>query len=80
VISLTNRNIFLIITHTERASFLIMKHHEMAGNHMKEKILVSQEAIDAYELATGFIGIGRFFEERGIWTIIQKGVPCPAQK
>ena len=57
-----------------------MKHHEMAGNRMKEKILVSQEAIDAYELATGFIGIGRFFEERGIWTIIQKGVPCPAQK
>jgi len=47
---------------------------------MKEKILVAQEAIDAYELATGFVGIGRFFEERGIWTIVKQGASCSAQK
>ena len=47
---------------------------------MKEKILVAQEAIDAYELATGFVGIGRFFEERGIWTIVKQGASCTAQK
>jgi hypothetical protein len=47
---------------------------------MKEKIRVAEEAIDAYELATGFVGIGRFFEERGIWTIEKRGASCPAKK
>jgi hypothetical protein len=47
---------------------------------MKEKINVAEEAVIAYELATGFVGIGVFFEERGVWTIVRRGASCSAQK
>jgi hypothetical protein len=37
---------------------------------MNEMIVVSREAVAAYELATGFAGIGQFFEKRGIWKMV----------
>ena len=68
------------MSHNDVTPYPVIHNRETAGNSMKEKIIVAQEAIDAYELATGFVGIGRFFEERGIWTIVKQGVSCPAQK
>ncbi|MEI6840613.1 MAG: hypothetical protein WCK53_05070 [Methanomicrobiales archaeon] len=47
---------------------------------MKQILDVEEEAVEAYELATGFVGLGRFFEERRIWNIIRRGASCPAQK
>jgi len=37
---------------------------------MNEPIEVSRDAVVAYELATGQIGIGQFFENRGIWKMV----------
>jgi len=58
----------------------VITHRETAGNRMKQILDVEEEAVEAYELATGFVGLGRFFEERRIWNIIRRGASCPAQK
>lgn len=42
---------------------------------MQSPLVVSRGAVDAYEKASGFIGIGRFFEERGLLAI-RKEEPC----
>ena len=47
---------------------------------MKQILDVEEEAVEAYELATGFVGIDRFFKERRIWIIVKRGASCPAQK
>jgi len=45
------------------------------GVIMQSPLVVSRGAVDAYEKASGFIGFGRFFEERGLLTI-RKEEPC----
>lgn len=43
----------------------------------KHKIIVAEDAIQAYERLTGFIGLGEFFEEKGVWTIQRsEDSPC----
>lgn len=37
-----------------------------------EKLLVRRDALDAYERLTGFIGIGLFMEERGVFKIVEE--------
>ena len=37
---------------------------------MKQPLKVTQEAIDAYEKRTGFIGIGRKMIEYGAWILV----------
>lgn len=37
---------------------------------MKEPLVVTQEAVDAYEKKTGFYGIGNIMVEDGHWKII----------
>jgi len=36
---------------------------------MESQFIISQGAVEAYEKASGFQGIGRFFEERGLLKI-----------
>ncbi|MFH0966671.1 MAG: hypothetical protein V1862_03175 [Methanobacteriota archaeon] len=36
---------------------------------------IERELIEAYELRTGFVGIGKFFEKKGLLRIIG-GEPC----
>ena len=42
---------------------------------MQSQFVISLGAVEAYEKASGFHGIGRFFEERGLLTI-RKEEPC----
>ena len=37
-----------------------------------QPLLVTQEAIEAYEKRTGFYGIGKIMVEDGHWTIVTK--------
>ena len=37
---------------------------------MKKPLKVTQEAIDAYEKRTGFVGIGKKMIEFGIWVVV----------
>jgi hypothetical protein len=37
-----------------------------------EKLLVRRDALDAYERLTGFVGIGRFMEDRGVFKIVEE--------
>jgi len=39
------------------------------GVLMESQFIISQGAVEAYEKASGFQGIGRFFEERGLLKI-----------
>jgi len=51
------------------------------GRESHDKILnVSEEAVEAYEIAIGFVGIGRLFEENGTRTIKRRGASYQAQK
>jgi hypothetical protein len=36
---------------------------------------IERDLVEAYELRTGFVGIGKFFEEKGLLRIIG-GEPC----
>lgn len=47
-------------------------------NHaMKKTLVVTQEAVDAYEKRTGFHGIGQIMVEDGHWKIVAgKGSVC----
>ncbi len=38
----------------------------------KEPLMVTQEAIDAYEKRTGFFGIGKIMVDDGHWIIVTK--------
>ena len=40
---------------------------------MKQPLKVTQEAIDAYEKRTGFVGIGRKMIEYGAWVLVTPG-------
>ena len=37
-----------------------------------EKLLVRRDALEAYEKLTGFTGIGRFMEDRGVFKIVEE--------
>lgn len=37
-----------------------------------KKLLVRRDALEAYERLTGFIGIGRFMEDRGVFEIVEE--------
>jgi len=42
------------------------------GTTTEEPLMVTQEAIEAYERRTGFVGIGRIMVEDGHWIIVTK--------
>ena len=41
-----------------------------------ERLYVTREAIEAYERRTGFKGIGKYFEERGLFVFSMEGRSC----
>ncbi|OPY36360.1 MAG: hypothetical protein A4E35_01899 [Methanoregula sp. PtaU1.Bin051] len=41
-------------------------------NTVEEPLMVTQEAVEAYERRTGFYGIGRIMVEDGHWIIVTK--------
>lgn len=41
-------------------------------NTVEEPLMVTQEAVEAYERRTGFVGIGRIMVEDGHWIIVTK--------
>lgn len=41
----------------------------LAGTEIMETLVVSREAIDAYERRTGFVGIGEFFIKKGLFVL-----------
>ena len=45
---------------------------ESHGEHSEEPLMVTQEAIEAYEKRTGFYGIGKIMVEDGHWVIVTK--------
>ena len=40
-----------------------------------EQLIVTRDAIDAYERRTGFVGIGQFFIEKGLF-VLDKDEAC----
>ena len=42
------------------------------GQTIEEPLMVTQEAVEAYERRTGFVGIGRIMVEDGHWIIVTK--------
>ncbi len=40
-----------------------------AGVETMETLVVSREAVDAYERRTGFVGIGEFFIKKGLFVL-----------
>jgi hypothetical protein len=47
----------------------------LAGTKTMETLVVSREAIDAYERRTGFVGIGEFFIQKGLF-ILKEDEQC----
>jgi hypothetical protein len=45
---------------------------ELPEEHSQEPLLVTQEAIEAYEKRTGFCGIGKIMVDAGHWVIVSK--------
>ncbi len=45
---------------------------ESHGQTTEEPLMVTQEAVEAYERRTGFSGIGRIMVEDGHWVIVTK--------
>lgn len=43
--------------------------------HMNEQLVVTREAIEAYERRTGFVGIGEFFQRKGLF-VLKDGEAC----
>jgi hypothetical protein len=39
----------------------------------RDPLRVTQEAVDAYEKRTGFVGIGKIMVEHGVWVIVPRG-------
>ena len=46
-----------------------------AGIKIMETLVVSREALDAYERRTGFVGIGEFFIKKGLF-ILKEDEQC----
>jgi hypothetical protein len=46
-----------------------------AGMKIMEQLVVTREAVEAYERRTGFIGIGEFFLKKGLFTL-KEGKTC----
>ena len=46
--------------------------NESNGSRIEEPLMVTQEAVEAYEQRTGFHGIGRIMVEDGHWIIVTK--------
>lgn len=42
----------------------------------QEVLHTRRRAIDAYERHTGFTGIGKYFEEQGLITIVDEEIVC----
>ena len=47
----------------------------MQEYHMNEQLLVTRDAIEAYERRTGFVGIGEFFQKKGLF-VLKDGEAC----
>ena len=45
---------------------------EVHEDHAEEPLMVTQEAVEAYEKRTGFYGIGKIMVEDGHWIIVTK--------
>jgi hypothetical protein len=46
-----------------------------AGTKNMEQLVVTREAVDAYERRTGFVGIGEFFLRKGLF-VLKEGETC----
>ena len=42
---------------------------------MNEQLVVTREAVEAYERRTGFVGIGEFFLRKGLF-VLKEGETC----
>ena len=47
----------------------------MQERNTREQLVVTREAVEAYERRTGFVGIGEFFLRKGLF-VLKEGKTC----
>ena len=50
----------------------------MQERNTMEQLVVTREAVEAYERRTGFVGIGEFFLRKGLF-VLKEGETCKKQ-